>query len=401
MTPGLKQPFKHSLKQSPTQSLRRALLLAAVVGLAACSDDEVVPPSPLPDYEETITLRKLWSESVGDGVEEYYVSLTPTVTDTHVYAAAIDGTVVKLDRATGETVWEVETEQPITGGVAAAYGHVVFGTSNGDVVLLKDEDGSQIWKISTGGQVLSAPALAPERVVVQTIDGRLQGLDVANGARVWLFDTSIPILTLRGESSPMVLGNIALAGFANGKMVALQVADGFVGWEKPIAEPEGRSELERLVDIDGRFDVADTTVFAASFQGRIAALDVPSGRSLWSKAFSSHNGLSVSLDSVYATNDDSEIVAMDATSGAEQWKQSKLKGRSVTAPVAYSNYVVAGDFEGYLHWMDRQSGEFVARVKVDGDGLRAPVVIADDVVYVQANDGTLAAYQVEVEEETE
>lgn len=397
MTQGLKQPFKQSLKQS----LRRALLLATVVGLAACSDDEVVPPSPLPDYEETITLRKLWSESVGDGVEEYYVSLTPTVTDTHVYAAAIDGTVVKLDRATGETVWEVETEQPITGGVAAAYGHVVFGTSNGDVVLLKDEDGSQIWKISTGGQVLSAPALAPERVVVQTIDGRLQGLDVANGARVWLFDTSIPILTLRGESSPMVLGNIALAGFANGKMVALQVADGFVGWEKPIAEPEGRSELERLVDIDGRFDVADTTVFAASFQGRIAALDVPSGRSLWSKAFSSHNGLSVSLDSVYATNDDSEIVAMDATSGAEQWKQSKLKGRSVTAPVAYSKYVVAGDFEGYLHWMDRQSGEFVARVKVDGDGLRAPVVIADDVVYVQANDGTLAAYQVEVEEETE
>lgn len=392
MTQGLKQPFK--------QSLGRALLLATVVGLAACSDDEVVPPSPLPDYEETITLRKLWSESVGDGVEEYYVSLTPTVTDAHVYAAAIDGTVVKLDRATGETVWEVETEQPITGGVAAAYGYVVFGTSNGDVVLLKDEDGSQIWKVSTGGQVLSAPALAPERVVVQTIDGRLQGLDIANGARVWLFDTSIPILTLRGESSPMVLGNIALAGFANGKMVALQVADGFVGWEKPIAEPEGRSELERLVDIDGRFDVADTTVFAASFQGRIAALDVPSGRSLWSKAFSSHNGLSVSLDSVYATNDDSEIVAMDSTSGAEQWKQSKLKGRSVTAPVAYSNYVVAGDFEGYLHWMDRQSGEFVARVKVDGDGLRAPVVIADDVVYVQANDGTLAAYQVEVEEET-
>lgn len=393
MTQGLKQPFK--------QSLGRALLLATVVGLVACSDDEVVPPSPLPDYEETITLRKLWSESVGDGVEDYYVSLTPTVTDTHVYAAAIDGTVVKLDRATGDAVWEVETEQPITGGVAAAYGYVAFGTSNGDVVLLKDEDGSQIWKVATGGQVLSAPALAAERVVVQTIDGRLQGLDVSNGARVWLFDTSIPILTLRGESSPMVLGNIALAGFANGKMVALQVNDGFVGWEKPIAEPEGRSELERLVDIDGRFDVAETTVFAASFQGRLAALDVPSGRSLWSKPFSSHNGLSVSLETVYATNDDSEIVAMDATNGAEQWKQTKLKGRSVTAPVAYSKYVVAGDFEGYLHWMDRQSGEFVARVKVDGDGLRAPVVIADDVVYVQANDGTLAAYQVEVEEKTE
>lgn len=379
----------------------RALLLAMATTLAACSDDEVVPPSPLPDYDETITLRKLWSESVGDGVEDYYVSLMPTVTATNVYAAAIDGTVVKLDRATGDTVWEVETDYPITGGVSAAYGFVVFGTSNGDVVLLKEEDGSQVWKANLGGQVLSAPALAPERVVVQTIDGRLQGLNIADGTRIWLFDTSIPILTLRGESSPIVVGNIALAGFANGKMVALQVNDGFIGWERPVAEPEGRSELERLVDIDGRFDVEDTTVFAASFQGRVAAMDIPSGRSLWSKPFSSHSGLSVSLETVYATNDDSEIVAMDAASGAEQWKQSKLKGRSVTAPVAYDGYVVAGDFEGYLHWMDRQTGDFVARVKVDGDGLRAPVVIADSVVYVQSNDGTLAAYQVEVEEKSE
>lgn len=380
--------------------LGRALLLAMVTALAACSDDEVVPPSPLPDFDDSVTLRKLWSESVGDGVEDYYVSLTPTVTASNVYAAAIDGTVVKLDRATGDTVWEVETEYPITGGVSAAFGYVVFGTSNGDVVLLKEEDGSQVWKVNLGGQVLSAPALAQERVVVQTIDGRLQGLNIADGSRLWLYDTSIPILTLRGESSPIVVGNIALAGFANGKMVALQVDDGFVGWERPVAEPEGRSELERLVDIDGRFDVEDTHVYAASFQGKVAALDIPSGRVLWSKPFSSHAGLSVSLETVFATNEDSEIVAMDATTGAEQWKQDKLKGRSVTAPVAYDKYVVAGDFEGYLHWMDRQTGEFVARVKVDGDGLRAAVVVSDDVVYVQANDGTLAAYKVE-EEKTE
>lgn len=379
--------------------LRRAVLLAMIAGVAACSDDEVAPPSPLPDYEETVSLRKLWSESVGDGVEEYYVSLTPTVTESHVYAAAIDGSVVKLDRATGDTVWEIGTEYPITGGVAAAYGFVVFGTSNGDVVLLKEEDGSQVWKVNVGGQVLSSPALAPERVVVQSIDGRLQGLNITDGSRVWLFDTSIPILTLRGESSPIVVGNIALAGFANGKMAALQVNDGFVGWERGIAEPEGRSELERLVDIDGRFDIEDTMVYAATFQGRIAAVEVPSGRQQWSKEFSSHAGLSVSLETVFATNDDSEIVAMDAATGAEQWKQSKLKGRSVTAPVAYDKYVVAGDFEGYLHWMDRQTGEFVARVKVDGDGVRAPVVVSDDVVYVQSNDGTLAAYQVEVDQE--
>lgn len=378
---------------------RRGLLAALIVGVAGCSDDEVAPPSPLPDYEETVSLRKLWSEGVGDGVEEYYVALTPSVTEKYVYAAAIDGTVVKLDRATGDAVWEMDTGYPITGGVAAAYGYVAFGTSNGDVILLKDEDGAQVWKVNVGGQVLSSPALSPERVVVQSIDGRLQGLNIVDGVRVWLYDTSIPILTLRGESSPIVVGNIALAGFANGKMAALQVNDGFVGWERAIAEPEGRSELERLVDIDGRFDIADTMVYAATYQGRIAAVEVPSGRQQWSKEFSSHAGLSVSMETLFATSDESEILAMDAATGAEQWKQSKLKGRSVTAPVAYDKYVVAGDFEGYLHWMDRQTGDFVARVKVDGDGVRAPVVVSDDVVYVQANDGTLAAYQVEVDQE--
>lgn len=386
------------MKQSMKTRLFRALLLAGVALLAACSDDDIAPPSPLPDFNESVILRKLWSESVGDGVGEYYVSLTPSVTESNVYAGSIDGTVVKLDRNTGDTVWEKDTKYPITGGVSAGNGVVAFGTSNGDVVLLKDEDGSQLWKVNLGGQILSAPALAKDRLIVQTIDGRLQGLSLTDGSRQWLYDTSIPILTLRGESSPIVLGNIALAGFANGKMVALQVDNGFVGWERVIAEPEGRSELERLVDIDGRFDVEGSNVYAASFQGKIAAIDIPGGRPLWSKNFSSHAGLSVSLGTVFATNEDSEIVAMDASTGAEQWKQSKLKGRSVTAPVAYDKYVVAGDFEGYLHWIDRQTGEFLARVKVDGDGLRSPVVIADDVVYVQANDGTLAAYKVEVEE---
>lgn len=373
----------------------RLSLAGLALLVSACSDDDVLPPNPLPDYEETVSIRKLWSDSVSDGAEDYFLTFSPAVTDAAVYSVARDGTVLKLDRKEGDEIWEVETELSISGGVAAGFGRVVFGTSNGETVALSEEDGKQLWRVSVAGQVLSAPGISPDRVVVQTIDGRLHGLNAETGEQVWLYDTSIPILTSRGEASPMILGNIVLAGFANGKMVALQASDGLVGWEKAVAEPQGRSELERLVDIDGRFDVEDTSVFAATLQGKVASFDIPSGRIAWSKPFSSHAGLSVSAGSLFAVTDDSDIVAMDVVDGSEHWRQDKLKRRAVTAPVAYGNFVVAGDFEGYLHWMDRETGQFVARVRVDSDGLRAAPVVVDGVVYVQANDGSLAAYEVE------
>ncbi|CBL45764.1 Pyrrolo-quinoline quinone redox coenzyme [gamma proteobacterium HdN1] len=371
-----------------------ACLLAMVATLSACSDDDVAPPSPLPDFDSTLVLKKMWSASVGDGVGDYYISLSPSVTDTSVFAGSVDGTVARFERRKGAEMWEKETDYAITGGVAAGHGVVAFGTSSGDVVALREEDGSQLWKVNLGGQILSTPALAEDRVVVQTVDGRLHGLALADGSRQWLYDTSIPILTLRGESNPLLVGNVVLAGFANGKLVALQADNGFVGWERQVAEPDGRSELERLVDIDGRMDIEGANVYAATYQGRVAAVEVPSGRQVWSKPFSSHSGLSVVDGLVFISSDDGDVVALDSATGAEQWRQTGLKRRSVTAPVAYEDFVVVGDFEGYLFWLDRRTGEFLARVRVDSDGLRAPAVVVKNVVYVQANDGTLAAYRV-------
>lgn len=392
------------------------LILLVPLLLAACSnnDDSVIPPSPLPEFKSTAQVKKVWAVSVGKGVEDVFLSLKPAVTERWVYAAARDGSLVKLERETGEQVWRIETGRTITGGVGAGYGLVAVGTGNGEVLVFNEEDGAQLWEKSLGGQIMSSPAVGPDRVLVQSIDGVLHGLTRDDGAVAWIFDTSIPILTLRGESSPVVIGGATLAGFANGKLVALDTSSGFVAWERLIGEPKGRSELERLIDLDGRFWVSGKTVYAATYQGNVAAIDIPSGRLLWQRKLSSFAGVSEFLSQVYVVDEESVIHAMESLSGTDLWQQDALRGRRLSAPTAYDRYVVVGDFEGYLHWLSYKDGSFVARVKVGvplrprpgakvgmvvrkpsaDEGLRAEAVVYQDIVYVQANSGELAAYEI-------
>jgi outer membrane protein assembly factor BamB len=230
----------------------------------------------------------------------------------------------------------------------------------------------------------------------------------------WLYDTSIPVLTLRGDSSPVIMGGATLAGFANGKLAAMDTANGYVAWERPIGESEGRSELERLIDLDGRFWVSGKTVYAVTFQGSVAAIDIPSGRLLWTRKMSSYSGVTEFIGQLYVVGEDSTLAALDSVSGTDIWTQDALKGRRLSAPTAYDRYVVVGDYQGYLHWLSFRDGSFQARVKVSAApfrdpnaklgavprkqggerGLRAEPVVYQDIVYVQGNDGAVAAYQV-------
>ncbi|MCP5016635.1 MAG: outer membrane protein assembly factor BamB [Ketobacter sp.] len=390
------------------------LALLLPLFLLACSDDEnLVPPSPLPQFKAQITVKKLWTVRIGEGVDEAYLSLKPAVTERWVFAASAEGQVFKIDRLTGKREWSVDIDRNITGGVGAAYGMVAVGTANGEVLILNEDDGSVLWEKALSGQILSVPAFGSNRVVVQTIDGRLHGLDRNDGSTVWLFDTSIPILTLRGESSPVVMGRATLAGFANGKLVALDTESGFVAWERLIGESKGRSELERLNDLDGRFWVSSQVAYAVTFQGGLAAIDVPSGRVLWTKPMSSYAGVSEFLSQLYVVDEDSVLYAKDSISGTDVWQQEQLKGRGLSAPTAYDRYVLVGDYEGFLYWLSYQDGSFLARAKVGvkryshanykaqslrrvtdaADGLRVEPVVFDDTVYVQGNSGELAAYK--------
>ena len=375
--------------------MRRLLPVVLSFFLFACGDDDdILPPSPLPDFDPSLQIKELWDYEIDDGVDGQFLLLRPAITERYVYVASHDGEVAKLDRAEGDDLWEIDTEHRITGGVDAGYGVVVYGTAEGEAVALSEDTGEQLWLTRLTGQVLAVPAVGPALVVFQTYDGRLHALNRQTGAVEWVYDTLVPPLTLRGESSPAQIGNIVLAGFANGKLVALDTKSGFVGWERTVSESTGRSELERLNDLDGRFWISRTVVYAVNFQGSLVALDIRNGQPLWSREMSSYAGVSEFLDQVYVVDEDSNIYGLDAVNGAEVWQQELLKGRRLTAPTAYDRYVLVGDFAGYLHWLSYRDGKFLARVKVDSDGLWAPPIVKDNVVYVQGNSGEIAAYQV-------
>ena len=395
------------------------LLVVLGVLLSGCSNnDDAVPASPVPRFNAELAIEKVWSSRIGRGVGKSYLSLKPAVTERWLYAVSAEGILLKLDRATGKPEWKVDLDRDISGGVSAGFGVIALGSSNGDILLLDDSNGKLLWEKPLGGQILAVPALSEKRVIVQTMDGRLHGLSRKDGKSIWLYDTVIPILTLRGESSPVVNNNITLAGFANGKLVALDTKNGYVGWERPVGESQGRSDLERLTDLDGRFWVSGKLVYAVTYQGNLAAIDLRTGREIWRRTLSSYAGVSEFLDQVYVVDADSVLYAMNADNGADLWMQNQLQGRRLSAPTAYDRYVVVGDYEGYVYWLDRSDGAFQVRIHVGSRmyeqspgkaqslrsvkdpavGVRVEPVVYDDVVYIQDNSGELAAYKVAVKE---
>lgn len=369
-------------------------LISALMGAGGCSDSAVLPPSPLPDFETSLQLEKLWDYDIGSGVDDQFLSLHPAVGEQSVYVASLSGELAKLERSSGDEVWQVDTEDKITGGVDAGYGVVAYGTAEGYAVARNEKDGSAKWRTKLSGQVLAKPAIGSTFIVFQTYDGSLYALNREDGKQAWVFDTQTPVLTLRGTSNPYQSGPIVLAGFANGKMVALESRSGIVGWQRKVSQAKGRSELEKLNDIDGQFWVTSDTVYVVNYQGNLSALDLRTGQSNWSQPYSSNVGVAANYGQVFAINEDSVINAFNSDDGEQQWQQELLKGRKLTSPTAFDDYVIAGDFEGYLHWLNAKNGDFLARVKLDSDGVRAAPVVVDDVLYAQGNSGEIAAYRV-------
>ena len=228
-------------------------------------------------------------------------------------------------------------------------------------------------------------------VVVRTVDGRITGLSAKDGANLWVHDHNVPVLTLRGVGEPVVIDGQVIAGFASGKLIALRLNDGALLWEARVAIPGGRSDLDRVVDIDATLAVGDGVVHVTSYQGNIATVLLRDGRVLWNRDMSSHTGIAADRRNLYVSDDNSHVWALERRSGASLWKQDKLQARAVTAPVVFGNYLVVGDIEGYLHWMSRSDGSFVARVRIDEQGILAPPVRVGDILYVSGKGGTLTA----------
>ncbi len=372
---------------------KNAAVLALAVMAVGCSSNskKELPPAELPDIQEEVRLDAQWSRSVGNGQGDLYNLLTPAVDGERLFAADAEGVVMALDRLNGDVFWKVDLELPVSGGVGAGYGLVLVGTLKGEVVALDSSSGEERWRARVTSEVLSAPATNGDVVVVQTQDDRLIGLDASTGEQRWIFENSPAVLTLRGTSSPVVTNRLAIAGLSTGKVIALDIQRGIPVWEQRVAVPQGRSELERVVDIDGSLLLSGGTLYVVTYQGKVAAIDIDSGRQLWQREASSYVGLAQGFGNVYVSQAGGSVESIDERSTSALWNNDALARRQLSAPEVFSSYVAVGDLEGYLHLLSQVDGHFVGRKKIDGDGLRARPLVVGDWIYAYGNSGKLVA----------
>ena len=390
------------------QISRYLLLFTMMFSIAGCStisgwfdsdDDDPMAPMALSDITETVKIKELWSVGVGDGQGDGFYRLQPAISGEVIYAASADGEVVAVDRKRGKTLWEVDLDISLSGGVGVYNDVLLLGSSEGLVLKLDANTGEQLWTTMLTGEILSPPQANGKVVVAQTYNGKLQGLDFATGQLLWTYNSKVPVLTLRGTSVPIIENNRVYAGFASGRVLAFDAQTGSIVWDGRVAIPQGRSEIERIVDVDGTMELAGNELYAVSYQGSVVAIDVESGRKIWQQKASSFSGVSLGFGNVYAADEDGTLNAFMRNGEGVRWSQGALGYRQLSRPTPVGSYVTVGDFEGYLHVLSQVDGDFVGRVRVDSDGVRADMLSEDGILYVFANDGELVAYEITAKSE--
>ncbi len=376
--------FSTCVSCSSTQKLAESIF--------ASDDDNSEPPSPLVDIVATADLNQVWSENIGKGTDELFIKLTPVVMGEHVFIADTRGEIVALFADSGKNVWENDSDLPITGGPGADENLVLVGTSEGDVLALASESGEEAWRTKVSSEILSPPRESDGVVVVRTIDGKIFALDATTGDRLWIYDRTVPNLTLRGTSTPIIANGLVIAGFDGGRLTALELKTGKLIWEAKVAIPRGRSQLERMVDIDSQPLILDDSIYVTTFQANVSALSLDTGQVLWQRDISSHSELSADAEHLYVTDYLGNIWALDRFSGGSVWKQEKLAHRKVTGPAILGDKVIVGDLEGYLHWLDKETGDFAARVEVEEDPILTKPIVANGMLFAYSSGGKLAAY---------
>ncbi len=384
--------------------IQRTLLLLLFVGLAGCEtvtglfsmNDEEDPqePAELPEIEQQVEIRKLWSTGIGNGQGDGLYKLQPVIAGDVIYAAAANGEVQAIDKNSGRSRWRQKHKVSLSGGVGHFGDSLFLGGSDGEVWRLDAANGEILWQSAVTGEVLAPPQGNGRVVVVQSYDGKLFGLDHESGEILWRHDSNVPVLTIRGTSTPIVDGNVVYAGFASGRVLAFDASDGAVRWEARIAIPQGRSEIERIVDVDGTMAMNGMELYVASYQGRIAALDTRTGRKLWQRNVSSFYGVSQGFGNVYLSEENGTVTAFLRNGQGIRWQQEALAWRGLSKPAPVSSYLAVEDFKGHLHLLSQVDGTFVGRIRPDSAGARADMLAEGTVLYVYTNDGKLIAYDI-------
>ncbi|WP_342324041.1 outer membrane protein assembly factor BamB [Kosakonia sp. BYX6] len=387
--------------------LRKLLLpgLLSVTLLSGCSlfnsEEDVVKMSPLPTVENQFTPSTSWSTSVGNGIGDFYSNLHPAFADGVVYAADRHGVVKAVSIDDGREIWSVNLAEKdgwfstrsaqLSGGVTVSGGHVFIGSEKAQVYALNTSDGSQAWQTKVAGEALSRPVVTDGLVLIHTSNGQLQALNESDGAVKWTVNLDMPSLSLRGESAPTSAFGAAIVGGDNGRVSAVLMQQGQLIWQQRISQANGPTEIDRLSDVDTTPVVVNNVVYALAYNGNMTALDLRSGQIMWKRELGSVSDFVVDGNRIFIIDQNDRVLALTTDGGVTLWTQSDLLHRNLTAPALYNGYIVTGDSEGYVHWINVDDGRFVAQQKVDSSGFLTEPVVADGKLLIQAKDGTLYA----------
>ncbi len=345
--------------------------------------------APLPPLTNSVAVSTLWQASIGNSQQAVF---SPAVAGDSVYAAAYDGAITRLDAGSGKQLWRINAGERLTGGVGSDGKLVAVGSGKGEVLAF-DTTGTALWKAQVSSEVLAAPQVADDVVVVRSADGRIFGLDAKDGKRKWYYQRSTPALTVRSPVGISISRGVAYAGFAGGKLVAINLDNGAVRWEATVALPRGTTELERVTDVIGLPVVTEREVCAVAYQGRIGCFDLATGHAVWGREMSSTSGLSLDARYAFVSDDKGAVHALDRIGGTSVWKQDKLRLRNLSAPLALGREIVVADIQGYVHFLARDSGAFVGRVATDGSPVSTnPVMLPDGGFLIQTRNGGLYAF---------
>ncbi len=369
-----------------------AMLLSTLMSLSGCSSkDAALKPAELKPLDSVLPISRVWTRTML--LEDRRTGpVLPVVTDDQFFywIDRFDRLQVQ-NKFNGKSVWSYTADAPISSAVGLNQDAVAVGTRDASVVYFKKEEQDLVWKKKLSSEIITAPVMTDSIMIVHCVDGKLFALNLEDGHELWRYESKVPLLSLRGTSSPVVTDETVLLGLSNGKLVALNLWDGQLRWQVEVATPSGRTELERMVDVDARPVVKNGIVYAVSYQGRLVALKLRTGRLLWSQEISSSSGMVVDDDHVYLTDNESMIWAINRLTGKTNWKQADLLNRGITAPVAYQKYLLVGDAAGYVHWLDRRTGLFVHRMRHDHAEIDASPVVSDDVLFLSTRGGVLDA----------
>ena len=390
--------------------MQRILALIFILGLTGCAtltnmtntvgdlfknSDNSEPPAELTEYEPEVKLEVLWDKSDGIGTDELALNLVPAVAEGRVIIADHDGLIQARSLLDGELFWEVETDLPISSGPVIDGDLLFVGTSKADVLALNTNTGEAVWKHRVSSVVLALPIVVGDNLIVRSADGYDIALNRADGTQNWVVEHNIPALTVRGDGAPVADGNMVIFGYANGKLIAINSADGAHIWETSVAVPHGRSEIDRLSDLNGTPVLSDDIIFVSSYQSGVNAVMPIDGEILWrNETISAFQGLSTDFSYLYLCDANSDVWQLDQRNGASYWKQAGLHQRRLSMPAVYGDYVVVGDFEGYLHWLSKTDGRLLGRIEITDEPIVAQPVVVEDTLFVYASDGTLAAVKV-------